>query len=334
MVQQLLVIARNTFVESIRQPIFVVLLLLGTAMLVLNMSLSAFTMSDDNKILVDMGLSTLFIVGLALSAFTATGVLSAEVENRTVLTVVSKPVPRPLFVLGKYLGVAVALGMAFWTLMQVFLLTVRHQVLQRATDQVDQPVIVLGLLAAVVALLGSTLANYFYRWVFTSTFTYAFFITSTLAFLLVLMINKQWQFQSVMTDLDPQLVLTLLLVFEAVLILTAVAIACSTRLGQVMTLVICVLVFLLGLIGHYFSTQADKTIGNIADSFVHQLLYWLVKAFFFLVPNFQYLRQADALTQGHPISGGHVLVLSLYSVLYISAVLCLAVALFQSREVG
>ena len=80
MFQQLLTIARNTFVESTRQPIYVVMLLLTTVLLVLNTSLAAYTMSDDNKILIDMGLSTLFLAGLLLAAFTATGVLSAEVE--------------------------------------------------------------------------------------------------------------------------------------------------------------------------------------------------------------------------------------------------------------
>lgn len=334
MFQQLLTIARNTFVESTRQPIYVVLVMLATAMLVLNTSLAAYTMSDDNKILVDMGLSTLFLAGLLLAAFTATGVLSAEVDNRTVLTVVSKPVPRPVFVVGKFAGVAGALGLAFWTLMLIFLLTVRHKVMQRASDDFDGPVLLFGALAILLALVGSTLANYFYRWVFTSTFVFVFAAMSTVAVGLTLVINSHWQFQPVVTDLDPQLLTALLLVFEAVLILTAVAIACSTRLGQVMTLVICTLVFLLGLVSHYFSTQADKTIGNVGDSVVHQVLYWLLKAFFFLVPNLQYLWQADAISQGSTITAGHLLLLSGYSLFYVGAVLCLAVALFQTREVG
>lgn len=334
MIQQILTIARNTFVEAIRQPIYVVLLIAATALLVVNPSLSAYTLDDDNKILVDMGLSTLFLAGLLLSAFTATGVLSTEIENRTVLTVISKPVSRPAFVTGKYLGVAAALGVAFWTLTLIFLLTVRHEVLQRAMDPFDMPVIVFGVLAGVLAILGATLANYFYHWVFTSTFVFSFAGLMTLSLAMVLMINKEWQFQSIATDLDPQLITALLLVFEAVLILTAIAVACSTRLGQVMTLVVCVLVFLMGLTSHYFSMQADKTLGDIDGSPFHMGLIWALKVFLWVLPNLQYLWHADPLTQGHPITAQHAMLLTGYSVCYITAILSLAIALFQTREVG
>ena len=81
---QLVTIARNTFTESIRQPIFAVVLLVAGLALSLNPSLSAYTLEDDNKLLIDMGLSTLFLAGLALTAFTATSVLSNEIQQRTV----------------------------------------------------------------------------------------------------------------------------------------------------------------------------------------------------------------------------------------------------------
>ena len=110
MFQQLLTLSRNTFIESIRQPIYVVLIFVGSIGLWLNTHLAAYTFGNDNKMMIDLGLSTLFLIGLALAAFSATGVLSAEIENRTVLTVVSKPVGRPLFVVGKYLGVAAAIA--------------------------------------------------------------------------------------------------------------------------------------------------------------------------------------------------------------------------------
>ena len=60
----LLAIARNAFLESIRQPIFAVLLIVGILAMVLNVNLAAFTLEDDNKLLIDLGLSTLFLAGL------------------------------------------------------------------------------------------------------------------------------------------------------------------------------------------------------------------------------------------------------------------------------
>jgi len=321
MFQQVLTIARNTFTECIRQPVYVVLLLAATLAMILNLYMAAYTLSDDNKMLVDMGLSTLFVAGLLLAAFSATGVLSEEIENKTVLTVISKPVSRPLFVIGKYVGVAVAIAVAYWILSLVYLMTVRHQVMQTASDHTDWPVIVFGVGAVVLAALCATLGNYFYHWVFPSTFVSLYAAMITLGYVAVLLISKQWQFQSPMTDVDGQLMIGLSLVFQAILILVAVAIAASTRLGQVMTLLICAGAFVLGLV-------SDGLLADLADKYV------IAKAMYFSLPNLQLLWPADRITQGHPFSGSYVLLASGYSALYIGAILGIAVALFQTREVG
>ncbi len=111
MFQRFLTLASNTFVETIRQPIYGVILFVTAAMLILNVSLAGFTLDDDDKLLLDLGLSTLMLSGLFLSAFSAAGVLSREIENKTVLTVISKPVSRPLFILGKFAGLIAALSL-------------------------------------------------------------------------------------------------------------------------------------------------------------------------------------------------------------------------------
>lgn len=366
MFQQILTIARNTFTESIRQPIFVVLILVGALALVLNPSLAAYSMETgggDNKMLVDLGLSTIFLAGLLLAAFTATGVVSSEVENRTVLTVVSKPVPRPAFVIGKYAGVATAISLAVYVLSIVFIFTIRHRVMSTASDQFDMPVIVFGLLAAAVALALAAWGNYFYRWVFTSTFVLTFAITATVALALVLVVGKQWVIQSPLTDFVAndgeltQILVGLVMVFEAVLILTAVAIAASTRLGQVMTLLVCIGVFLVGLVSNSLSQLVDRRIGipegmgllpgiqmifTAPEPFHLKIVYLLTKVGYVLFPNLQFLWPADPITQGNSLihnindefSLTHVASLTAYAVLYIGVVLCVATSLFQTREVG
>ncbi len=344
MFQQLLTICRNTFLESIRQPIFVVLLIAFGLLLVLNPAMAANTLDDDNKLMIAMGLSTLFLAGLFLAAFTATGVLASEIDNKTVLTVVSKPVSRPVFVLGKFAGVAAALAVAFWILGGLFLLTVRHRVMQTASDPFDLPVIVFGTLAWFGALAFASWANYFQRRVFTSTFVLSLAAATTVALLLVLMINKHWEFQPITTEFDPgsdsamphgQLPIVMLLLYEAILMLTAVAIAASTRLGQIMTLVICSGVFLLGLVSEILLAPAVHRITwadvTGAPSFfawaLPHLLYWVV-------PNFQFLWLAEALQRGVLIPPAHILMVSAYAILEIIAVLALAIALFQEREVS
>jgi len=328
MFEQLLTIGRNTFLESIRQPIFVVLLFVTSLALSFNPMLSAYTLDNDNKLMVDMGLSTLFLSGLLLAAFTATGVLNREVQNKTVLTVVSKPVSRPTFVIGKFVGVAAAITVAFWILGIIFLLTVRHKVLQTAADHFDMPVITFGGLAVLGAVAVATAGNYFYHWVFTSTLVGVVSILLGIAILLVLVIGPEWQFQSPAYEFgqegampNGQLLVGMILILQGLLFVTAIAIAASTRLGQVMTLMVCFGVFILGLISDYM-------LGRFAETSL------ISDIFYRIIPNVQLFYPADAITQGRPIPGMYVAWVTGYTALFIAAVLSLAVALFQTREVG
>ena len=131
MVTKLLTITRNTFLESIRQPVFAVVTLVGVLILSMTPSIIGYTFQDDTKFLIDISMSTIMLLSTLLAAFAASSVLSNEIENRTVLMTVSKPVPRPIFVLGKYLGVIGAVGLGFWVLTLVYLMTVRHGVMKK-----------------------------------------------------------------------------------------------------------------------------------------------------------------------------------------------------------
>ena len=151
---QFLSIAANTFTQAIRQPIAAVLIAVTFAVLVASVPLAGWTMdtsgehhASDQKMLLDLGVSTLLMGGLLLAAFSASSVLAREIADRTALTVISKPVSRATFVLGKFAGVAAAVAVGYYLMTVVFLMSVRHGVLSVATDVLDWPVVVLGLAA-------------------------------------------------------------------------------------------------------------------------------------------------------------------------------------------
>ena len=347
-IQQLLTVARNTFTESIRQPIFIVVLLLVCLALMLNLAMSANTMDlneGDNKLLVDLGLSTILVGGVFLAAFTAAGVLGREIDNKTVLTVISKPIGRPVFIAGKYLGTvaAIALAMVIWS--AVFLLTVRHGVMSTASDPYDQPVIAFGVLAGLIAMAVAVWGNYFYGWVFSSTFSRAVAVLLVLAYLLMLVIDKHWQFQPITTEWNrPTIVLSqvlmgLLFIAEAVWLVCAVAVVAATRLKQVMTLVVVIVVGLLGV-------ASDSLFGRFAQMSVYIEIdaepvlasNWLgvivARIAYTLVPNIQFFWLADAINEGNAVTAGHVGMVSAYFAVYTLALLLLGTALFQRRETG
>lgn len=259
MLGQILTIARNTFVESIRQPIFFVLIMAGGLAQVFNTLLSAYSMGyteqtevyGDNKLLLDMGLATVLVVGTLLAAFIATSVLSKEIENKTALTVISKPVGRPLFVVGKFLGVAGAILVAMVILLVFLLFAIRHEVMSTARDRVDGPVVLFASLSVLIPIFLAIWGNYFYGWVFSSTATVFMLPLTVLAYVITLTVSEEWAFQPITTDLKPQILIASGCVCMSMLVLTAVAIAASTRLGQVMTIVVSAGAFVLGLLSNY-----------------------------------------------------------------------------------
>ncbi|MFH1748027.1 MAG: hypothetical protein ABIG44_13410 [Planctomycetota bacterium] len=325
MFQKLAAITANTFIETIRQPIYGVLLWVAAFWIAYaSPNLAGFTLvsGSDKKVMIDVSLATLMLYSLLISVFSASSVITREIESQTVLTVVSKPVSRPIFLLGKYFGVtgAVLVGCYFLTL--TLFMTVRHGVMETASDELDMPVLIFGLGAVLISLIAATFGNYVYGWHFPTALTAWVVPLGTVALLLVLFVSPKWQLQAPTTDFgDLQLVYGALATVCGVLILIAFAVALATRFSQVITLMLCVGVFLLGLLSDYY-------IGSrLSEGPLYRVLYAAV-------PNFQYFWLGDPITQNIIINGKQVALVAGYAGLYALAVLALGVALFQTREVS
>ncbi len=248
MFEQLLAITRNTFFESIRQPIVLVLLVVATLLIIFSNATSAFTMEDDQKMLVDIGLATIFIFGALLASFIASNVLTREIENRTVLTVISKPVGRPLFVIGKFLGVAGAIIIATLYMAFVFLLVENHGVMETVRHPYHLPVIIFGIIAAVVSVAVGIWCNFFYGRVFTSTVICTITPLAGLAYLFSLMFDPHFAPRAMSASFEPNIWMAIGALIVAIIVLTAISIAVSTRLSQLMTIIVTVGVFVFGML--------------------------------------------------------------------------------------
>lgn len=251
MLEQILAIIRNTFFESIRQPIMLVVLIAAGLLIVLSNPLSAFTMEDDQRMYIDIGMATVFICGVLLAAFIATNVLGREIENMTALTVVSKPVARPVFVIGKFLGVAAAIGLGTFYMSIVFALVEQHTVLQTVREPMHVPIFVFGFAAAIIGLGAGIWCNYFYNMVFSSTVICITTPLALIAYVLSLMFDAHFHLQPIGRAFKPQIWIALVGVGMAILVMTAIAIAASTRLRQIMTLMVTLGVFLLGMLSDW-----------------------------------------------------------------------------------
>ncbi|MEM6601983.1 MAG: ABC transporter permease subunit, partial [Verrucomicrobiota bacterium] len=97
-------IAKNTLIESLRQRVLLVLLLFGLVLTGASLYFTHFTFIDEFKFLKDIGSAAISVTGLLVAMIGAAQLIPAEIERRTIYTVLSKPVRRFEFLLGKYFG--------------------------------------------------------------------------------------------------------------------------------------------------------------------------------------------------------------------------------------
>jgi ABC-type transport system involved in multi-copper enzyme maturation permease subunit len=98
------VIALHNFKESVRERVLYnlvvfALLLIGAAILFGRISVGV-----EQIILVNLGLSSISVFGLLMAVFIGISLVSKEIERRTIYNILSKPVRRPEFIVGKYFG--------------------------------------------------------------------------------------------------------------------------------------------------------------------------------------------------------------------------------------
>ncbi len=116
-----LVIIRYTFLEAVLQPIYSLLLALGAAILFIFGLLPFFTLGEDTKMFKSVALDVILLLVLLATLFATSKSIYEEIEDRTMLTLMSKPVRRWQVMIGKYLGIvlAAALGVAILGLVAV-----------------------------------------------------------------------------------------------------------------------------------------------------------------------------------------------------------------------
>ncbi len=318
---RLLTIAKNTFVETLRQPVYVTIIIAALLLFFISPSVTMYTMDDDNKFLRELGLSTLFLTSLFIAIFSASGAVAEEIENKTIVTVLSKPVQRPIFIIAKFLGVAAAVALAHYICTVALLMAIRHGVLGAAWETHDWTVLAAAGVIVVLTFLLTAFFNYAYDWKFASTAVVLTGIFATLGIIFLSFIDRNWQFNPRGNGINALDVYGAILLLLAAMIIAALAVALSARFNIVVTLSACVGIFLLGLV-------SDYTFGRFADTHL-----W-AKIGYFLVPNLQIFWISDAIYEASAVPLKYIVVTAFYALAYIAAVLLVAIAVFQRRQVG
>ncbi len=99
----------NSFREAMRDKILYSLLFFAVLMILASVSVAQMTIGEYEKVLRDLGLTAISVFGLLIAIFVGIGLVNKEIERKTIYTIVSKPVHRWQFLIGKFLGLSATL---------------------------------------------------------------------------------------------------------------------------------------------------------------------------------------------------------------------------------
>ena len=266
------IIATATAKEAISQPLYLLLTIVGISALVLYVYVPYNTFGEDVKMLKTSGMTTIKVLAIIVALWTASVSVADEIEGRTALTVLSKPVGRRQFILGKFLGIVWPILLMFVILGIIFLLTVSYKVVYDARESAKTA--------------------------------------------------PDWQLCYLeVVRIVPGLVLAF---FEAV-VLAAISVAISTRLSMLPNLVICGSIYVLGHLGPLIVKSA---VGKIV------FVQFIGKLISTVLPSLDYYEIEGAVAGASIVPNEYLWTALLYSTLYCTAAMLLALIFFEDRDLA
>lgn len=235
--------------ELLRQPVFLLLMTCSSVFAVFLASTPYFGFGEDPKLVKDSVLAMLLLVGLFGAVISASSSVAHEIRTGTALAVLSKPVGRIVFLLGKYTGLAATLFVL--TYVNLVSALVSSKISFTAYGEADKTAFFIFTGSIALAYLLAGLTNYFLNRTFTSDAVAFVVVLTTIAFIIIANMERPGSMFEDHIDVDWRLIPAGFLILCSFLLLAGIALVCSTRLEIVPTLAICTLLFMVGLMSDY-----------------------------------------------------------------------------------
>lgn len=131
---RLFAVSLATYKSEIAQPLFSLIIVMGVIALIGFVWIPYNTFGEDIKMLKDAGLTLILILSILLALWSASTSVADEIEGRTALTVLSKPLTRRSFVIGKFVGIVWMLALIYIIFGVVFIAAVSYKPIYDATE--------------------------------------------------------------------------------------------------------------------------------------------------------------------------------------------------------
>jgi ABC-type transport system involved in multi-copper enzyme maturation permease subunit len=295
-------VAQAAFREGVRQPMFWLLVGIGFFALTASPFLPYFTFGEDHIMVKELGYDTIMLLATIFSALAATTSISEEIEGRTAVTLMSKPVSRRQFVLGKFLGILMAAMLMFGLLGCYFEGVLLYKAWWDRLDPVPTP----EWIAAIKHLhLHADLTE-------------------------ILRGVGLW------IDHAMETLPGLVLMFFQVMVLLAVAVTLAIRVPMVVNIVT---VFAIYFLAHL--TPSLVLIGKryaLSGNPMGKLLEFMSELFNLLLPALQFFKVSPVLLSDSPVPAGEFFLyvgsVAVYGVMYTMIVLLIGLIFFEDRDLA
>ena len=299
---RIITISRNTLTEAVRQKVLNVLLifslvLVGSSVVVSQLATPGLDSSGlfdaQIKFVKDFGCGAIGLFGFFIALLSTAQLIPQELHNRTIYTILAKPVRRSEFLLGKFFGVVLLLALCVALMSLAFAATLYWQELR-------------GIQAAEAAYGPDWRAN-------------------------PLAVNgyNHDVAQIVQQVRDPQLIEAVILIFTKLVMTTGIALLISTfATSSIFTIVT---TFMIYLIGHMETTAREFWLARGAEASVWQS--GLVGFISLLIPDMNSFTIVDEILAGNKVPWSHALNLLGYADVYLIVLLAVSVVIFDYREI-
>jgi ABC-type Na+ efflux pump permease subunit len=300
---RIITIARNTLTEAVRQKVLNVLLIFSIVLVGCSIGFSQLStpgldsagiFDAQIKFVKDAGFGAIGLFGFFIALLSTAQLIPQELHNRTIYTILAKPVRRSEFLLGKFFGIVLLLTLCVTLMSLAFGVTLYWQELRGLAATED-----------------SYAQNPAWR-----SFPY-------------LVNSYNHDVQNVIQQVrDPQIIEAILLIFTKLLMTTAIAMLISTfATSSIFTITTTFMVYL---IGHMESTAREVWLASGANSSIWQSS--LVGLISLLIPDMNSFTITDEMLAGNKVPWSHVLSLLGYADVYIIVLLGISVVIFNYRE--
>lgn len=303
-------VALAAYREGWRQPMFWLITGFSIFLMAISIVFPYFTFGDDYKMMKQIGFDIIMLAAVLFGVLAASISISEEIEGRTAITVMSKPINRRNFLFGKFLGILMACAamslVLGWFLNWALLINPEYDKINEVTDALATqaqddlvPYMTKIVLGPVAKLFASGAATWFADTVAHSC--------------------------------------GILLGFGQVMILVAVASAMATRLSFVANVLLCLVIYFLGHLAPVVvkvsqSIRAEEAAVGVG------LVQFLGQLFDTILPALEFFNMGPAIIRETPLDlwsfAVYVLTVFVYSCIYTAIALLVGLLLFEDRDLA